>query len=55
MALAERLVVLEHGRVVEDGGVSQLLREPCMAFTAQLAALARFETRTNSQVPESSS
>lgn len=56
MTVAGRLVVLEHGRIIEDGVVSQLLENPKKtAFTAQLAALVKFEVRTNSQGAESSS
>ena len=55
MTVAGRLVVLEHGRIIEDGAVSQLLENPKKAFTAQLAALVKFGVRTNSQGAESSS
>ncbi|MBD4656346.1 molybdate ABC transporter permease subunit, partial [Xanthomonas citri pv. citri] len=55
MRVAGRLVVLEHGRIIEDGVVSQLLENPKTAFTAQLAALVKFGVRTNSQGAESSS
>jgi ABC-type sulfate/molybdate transport systems ATPase subunit len=48
-------LVLEHGRIIEDGVVSQLLENPKKAFTAQLAALVKFGVRTNSQGAESSS
>jgi len=41
-SVADRLVVLERGRVVEDGTVQQLLNDPRTPFTAQLAGLMRF-------------
>lgn len=39
LLLADRVVVLEQGRVVEDGPTAQVLRRPRSAFSARIAGL----------------
>lgn len=39
MALAARLVILEHGRVVQDGPAAQIARRPATPYVARLVGL----------------
>ncbi|MGO9817451.1 MAG: dipeptide ABC transporter ATP-binding protein [Acidocella sp.] len=39
-AVADRVIVLEAGRIVEDGPAAQVLAAPCHAYTAKLIAAA---------------
>lgn len=39
--LADRVVVLEHGRVVEQGSVGQILKTPGKSYTQQLIAASK--------------
>ncbi|MCZ9339556.1 TOBE domain-containing protein, partial [Streptomyces sp. TRM76130] len=39
MVLADRLVVVEHGRVVQEGGPSEIARRPRTDYVAQLVGL----------------
>jgi len=47
LALADRVIVLDHGRVVERGPTAEVLERPQQAFTAELAGLnLLYGTRT---------
>ncbi len=45
-AIADRVIVLYRGKIVEEGPVGQVLREPTHDYTRQLLAAARFEPET---------
>ncbi|MFD5078845.1 ABC transporter ATP-binding protein [Streptomyces sp. NPDC058371] len=45
MVLADRLIVIEHGRVVQDGGPSDIARHPRSDYIAQLVGLNLYRGR----------
>ncbi|MCX4764966.1 ABC transporter ATP-binding protein [Streptomyces sp. NBC_01275] len=47
MVLADRLVVVEHGRVVQEGGPSDIARHPRTEYIAQLVGLNLYRGRAD--------
>lgn len=47
LVLADRLLVLEHGRIVQEGGPARVARQPATEYVAKLVGLNLYNGRTD--------